>query len=110
MLVPVAGILFGSHLLITAASGVPSLDIKESCRIEESARGDAYRQDFDACVTDEKEARDQLVKRWSEFSISDKARCVKASAYLPTYVEWLTCLQMAANVRKSPGERIWYHH
>ena len=55
---------------------------------------------FDSCMNDEKAAREQLVKDWSTFSASDKTLCVHPRDYLPSYVEWLTCVEMQTEVRK----------
>jgi hypothetical protein len=50
-------------------------------------------------VSDEQAARDQLQKDWASFPASDKARCIQPKEYLPSYVEWLTCLEMTRDVR-----------
>ena len=40
-------------------------------------------------------ARDQLVKDWASYPALAKSRCAKPQEYLPGYVEWLTCIEMA---------------
>jgi hypothetical protein len=45
-------------------------------------------------------ARDQLVKDWAAFSAPVKATCVKPTEYLPSYVEWQSCLEMTRDVLK----------
>ena len=52
------------------------------------------------CLSSEQRARDQLIKDWSTYSSVDRARCVRLAVYLPSYVEWLTCLEMERDVRK----------
>ena len=41
-----------------------------------------------------------LVKDRATYSSADKALCMKTAVYLPSYVEWLTCLEMERDVRK----------
>jgi hypothetical protein len=35
---------------------------------------------------------------------ADKAQCMRTGVYLPSYVEWLTCLEMERDVRKMQQE------
>jgi hypothetical protein len=55
---------------------------------------------FDACVEDEKDASAKLAKDWAIFPAADKARCVHAAIYLPSYVEWLTCIEGESTLRR----------
>jgi hypothetical protein len=52
----------------------------------------------------EQKARDQIVKDLATYSSADKALCMKTGVYLPSYVEWLTCLEMERDVRKMDRE------
>jgi hypothetical protein len=54
---------------------------------------------FSACMSDETTARDQLEKDWASFPTSNKARCIQPKEYLPSYVEWITCLEMTRDVK-----------
>ena len=60
------------------------------------------QRDVEICVSSEQKAREQMVKDWTQYAAGDKARCVQAGpkVYLPSYVEWLTCLEMERDVRK----------
>jgi hypothetical protein len=64
---------------------------------------------FDICMSDEQAARERLVEDWANVPASDKARCVLPTEYLPSYTEWLTCLEMERELRKirqaQPDER-----
>ena len=85
-----------SQLIVTAADRVPSFDVRPSCR--ESAVHD--------CLSMEKVARERLVAAWPHFTAQDKATCVMEErlAGPPSYVGWLTCLQINANARNlAPG-------
>jgi len=59
-------------------------------------------RNLDTCINSEEATRDQLKKGWSEFPAADRAECVSASKIggLPSYVELLTCLQMAWDVER----------
>jgi hypothetical protein len=48
----------------------------------------------------EQKARDQIIKDRATYSSADKALCMRTDVYLPSYVEWLTCLEMERDVRK----------
>lgn len=89
--------------------GIPNIDLEKLCRAAESAVGDIYGtatvNDFDSCMSDEKEARAQLVKDWATYPASDKELCVQPMDYLPSYVEWLTCVEMQRDVRKMKKEQ-----
>jgi hypothetical protein len=62
--------------------------------------GSTARTSYDACMDSEQAARDQIIKDWETFSAVERTRCVQAKSYLPSYVEWLTCLEMEQYVRK----------
>jgi hypothetical protein len=95
-------------LLPTAAfaqSGIPTVDIKNTCKLAASAMvqllgGTTAGNDQEICLGSEQRAREQIVKDWSTYSSTDRSRCVRTNVYLPSYVEWLTCLEMERDVRK----------
>jgi hypothetical protein len=94
-------IVLGSHLLMAAAGGLPSIDIEKSCRESSDALyGTTTANVFDGCVEDEKDASAKLAKDWAIFPDADKARCVHAAIYLPSYVEWLTCIEGESALRR----------
>jgi hypothetical protein len=45
-------------------------------------------------------ALEELVKQWSEFSTTDRAQCINPNVYSPSYVEWITCLEVQRDVRR----------
>jgi hypothetical protein len=87
--------ILSSQLIVTVADRAPNLDVKPSCR--ESTVPD--------CLSQEQFARDQLIKDWPNFTAQEKTRCAAEAKYAgaPSYVEWLTCLQINANARKVPA-------
>jgi hypothetical protein len=91
------------------AGGPPTIDIQKTCR----ENVDALRaiqgvggQDMDVCLSDERDAQQQLVKEWSSYPAFAKSQCVQTGEFLPGYVEWLSCIQMTRdvlNLRKQEG-------
>src|SRR5947209_4326079 len=89
-----APIAVGSHLLVAAPGGLPRIDIAKSCReSSEALHVGTSASVYDSCMESEKAAAAKLTKDWAIFPAADKARCVHAAIYLPSYVEWLTCLE-----------------
>jgi hypothetical protein len=72
--------------------GVPTLDVTRSCR----------DTTFPDCRNQEQIARDMLVKQWPDFTVQEKAMCAQEArqAGPPSYIAWLTCLQINQNIRK----------
>jgi hypothetical protein len=90
--------------IVLAADPVPKLDIRPSCQSAGATSVMATR-DAAACERDESIARATLEKEWSQFTPSDQARCVRLVTLGggPSYVELLTCLEMAKQVKELPG-------
>jgi hypothetical protein len=100
-------IFLWSQLVTAVANGVPTIDVQKTCRAAASVTSSTTTQrDIDICVSSEQKAREQMVKDWSQYATGDKARCVQAGpkVYLPSYVEWLTCLEMETAVKKMRQE------
>jgi len=51
--------------------------------------------EVDSCMKQENDARG-LVKNWRSYP--GRERCVNTTGYMPSYVEWLTCLEMEQSV------------
>jgi hypothetical protein len=57
-----------------------------------------------ACVTQEQQARATLVSQWAQFAPENRTTCMQAQAgFSPSYVELLTCLQIAKEVKDLPA-------
>jgi hypothetical protein len=82
------------------AVGLPNIDIEKMCRASEVTLFGDNTATFDTCLGDEQDAHERLVKNWETFSAADKAHCVLPAEYLPSYVEWLTCVEMEIEFRK----------
>jgi hypothetical protein len=99
------GIALSAAMVLGAASaakavGLPSIDIEKMCRASEVALFGDNNITLDTCLGDEQAAHEQLVKGWATFAAADKVHCVLPAEYLPSYVEWLTCLEMETDFRK----------
>jgi hypothetical protein len=99
----------GGTLLLTVADTVPSLNVESGCRAA-AKMGDSLSLDttLRQCLADEKGARDELEKQWTQFPAALRQRCVATTETGgdPSYVEVLVCLQMgrdAAQMEKSLG-------
>src|SRR6266436_6516075 len=88
---------------------VPTIDIQKTCQLAAGAMvklmgGTTTEQDINACLDSEQKARDQIIKDRATYSSADKVQCMRTGVYLPSYVEWLTCLEMERDVRKMQQE------
>ena len=95
-------LLLGSQIVL-AADPVPKIDIGRSCQ----SAGAATR-DKTACEQSENNARAMLEKEWSQFTPLDqpsRARLVTLGGS-PSYVELLTCLEMAKEAKEHPVDQM----
>ena len=83
-----------------AGDGVPRFDVTPGCRAGTQS-GINARANMESCIESENAARDKLVKEWSQFVAADRVRCVDETNMggPPSYVEVLTCLEMARDAR-----------
>ncbi len=87
----------GATLMLPVADTVPTLNVEPACRAA-AKMGDSLSLDttLRQCLADEKSARDQLEKEWTQFAPALRQRCVATTEVGgdPSYVEVLVCLQM----------------
>jgi hypothetical protein len=102
----------GAHLLMPVSDQPPALNVEQVCEGIAVQGGSSFRdpaigKEKQDCIQTEQEVRGQLAKRWSSFSASDKTHCVAESEMGgdSSYTELLTCLEMAADVRKLGSEQ-----
>ena len=93
-------LLLGSQVAL-AADAVPKLDISRSCR-SAGVVAIVGNRNAAGCEQDENDAHATLEKEWNQFTPPDKTRCVHLSTLgaAASYVEMLTCLEMANAVNK----------
>jgi hypothetical protein len=81
---------------------VPEFDIGPTCRALQSAEvAGAGGRNVEICRKTELRAREQLERQWTQFAAADRRRCIDLSSMggLPSYVELITCLEIARDVR-----------
>ena len=80
------------QFLLAPQPTLAAFDIARNCRAEVGAVGTT----LESCTNAETDAKDELAKRWSQFSASQKKFCVGTSSIGgdQSYVELLTCLEM----------------
>ena len=85
--------------LVLVTDGVPTFEVESFCR-RVAAMTKAVG-DVEVCLRKEREARDQLVQQWTQFSASDKSYCrqLTTTGFDPTYTELLTCLELQRDAR-----------
>jgi hypothetical protein len=97
-------IFAGASATTAKSSDVPTINLQKGCRAAAAELiatfGNQTNDPYDGCMSDEQAGRDQLVKDWDAFPALAKRFCVQPRAYLPSYVEWLTCLEMTRDVIK----------
>lgn len=101
-LVPI--ILTASHMLLVA-NGVPKFNVEKTCQPAAEASVSPGRGSSD-CKRDEKDALTKLETDWPQYNSAQRAECVRFSAldHSPSYVELLTCLEMAKQAKELPAE------
>jgi hypothetical protein len=106
MFLPFPAIVVAAPLMIGVADGVPSFDVNPTCSGAAATAG-AGGRGSDVCVRTELAARDQLAKDWAQFPAADRTRCVQLTSMtrMPSYVQVLTCLEMARDARQLDGRR-----
>jgi hypothetical protein len=99
----------GLYASAVAAEGLlPGINVEASCRASANAvfqaTGDKTVATVENCMSQENAARAQIMRSWDTFSSSDRAQCINPKVYMPSYVEWLTCLETRRDVRGLPKQ------
>jgi hypothetical protein len=100
-----AAVALGWYVTVTVADDVPSFDVRATCRAE--SQGDPGAGVAAACIADEERARGTLVAQWAQFSPASRATCVQTEngiVGIRSYVELLTCLQLARDAKSLPNQ------
>jgi hypothetical protein len=90
--------------IVLAADSVPKFDVERTCR--SAAAAGLPGRDSAECQRDEQDARSKLEKDWSQYSAAQRSECdglVKTGG-APSYVELLTCLEMAKQSKELPED------
>ena len=101
-----ASFLFAIPSIVSAAEP-PKWDVQKSCQSSFTAdAGGADRQRVSSCVSDEKTAGDTISKDWASYPGPDREHCQQLATLggTPSYVEMLTCLQIARDTKTLPAD------
>ncbi len=84
-----------------AEDGPPKLDFDKTCKSTSRAEVALNNESssLDGCLRSERQAEDDLKRRWHSFPAAAKKQCAnqfEAGGY-PSYVETLTCLELASD-------------
>ena len=83
-----------------ALAAIPTVDIRKTCATAAGVAGaKPTEESMSGCLQSEQAARESIAQQWAQFTSTDRSRCITPKAYLPSYVEWLTCLEMERDVR-----------
>jgi len=95
-------ILVAGSYLVLAAEQIPQFDTDASCHA--AAAATVVDRNEDVCKRDERDARAKLDQQWAQYTAAEKSRCMELSRVggFPSYVELLTCLEMAEAAKKLP--------
>jgi len=98
-----AGILTVSHVVL-AADTVAKFDVERTCR--PAAAVGLPGRTAAACQHDENDVRTQLEQEWTRYNAAQRSQCRDFAALdrAPSYVELLTCLEMAKQATELPEE------
>ncbi|WP_157100199.1 hypothetical protein [Rhodoplanes sp. Z2-YC6860] len=100
-----AGILVGTTMTLAAMeNAVPKIDVERRCHAaqhtnEKMLGAGSSSQTFEACLKDEKLARDAMERAWAELPASTKALCVQPKVFSASYIEWRECVEMVGHVK-----------
>lgn len=96
--------LMAGTYLVLAADRLPAFDTNASCHAA-AAVSAAINRNEDVCKKDEQDARAKLDEQWAQYAAADKAHCgaLSRTGGAPSYVEMLTCLELATAARQLPA-------
>ncbi len=103
IVISVVAVVTAASTAVARDGGVPKLDIEYACHASEravSAVVSVTTDIYKSCLDDETDARNQLDKTWANVPASDKGQCIHPNEFLPSYTEWLTCLEMTRDVKQ----------
>jgi len=96
-------ILTASQITL-AADAIPKFNVEQICRRAGEVSVSLGRSASD-CKRNEEDARSKLQEDWAQYSPAQRTGCVRFSSLgsSPSYVELLTCLEMAKQAKELPA-------
>lgn len=91
-------------LAVTVSDTVPRFNVEPTCKGGLDSPG--LNERYSRCVSEENSARQQLEANWANYPGGDRATCTDTARMgTPSYVELLTCLEMARDAAKAGGKK-----
>jgi hypothetical protein len=98
-------IMLTASQVVLAADSVPKFNVERTCR-PAAAVAILPGRDASACQHNENDARTRLEQDWTQYSAAQRRQCAGFAALdrAPSYVELLTCLEMAKQAKELPAD------
>jgi hypothetical protein len=103
---PFVALSLATQMVVAVVDRMPQFEVEPTCRAAARA-APQMSENMDSCVRQERTARDNVQKTWMQFRASDRAHCTSLTQIgpQPSYVQLLTCLEIARDVENLPQER-----
>jgi hypothetical protein len=97
-------VILTASQIIFAADAVPKFNVEQTCRRAGEVSVSLGRSAGD-CKRDEEDAHAKLQQDWAQYSPDQRTSCARFSSLgsAPSYVELLTCLEMAKQAKELPA-------
>jgi hypothetical protein len=97
-------IILTATQIVLVADSVPKFDVERTCRAAEVSG--VPGRDSTSCQRDEQDARSKLEQDWSQYGAAQRSECdsLVTTGGAPSYVELLTCLEMAKQAKELPDD------
>ena len=108
----VLSILSTAYLAAAKDNDIPTIDLQTRCKASVQAMQYMLYEGFNAedafrtCFDSEQKARDAIVSAWKDIPPSYKTRCIDPSVHSPSYIEWIACLELYIEVKKTRTQQI----
>lgn len=109
ILAAVGATVVAAQSFVVLADEVPTYDVRKSCKSDVQAfqsKG-SDEEIRKGCQNDEQNARATLVSKWTQFTSASKRQCTRLQgdgSGPQSYVELLTCLEMAQQTKGLPKD------
>jgi hypothetical protein len=107
MLVPVPFLALLAPFALPVADTLPVYNVEPSCRggMDAGTKSVSPNDRYQQCLREEADARSTLQAQWMQFPAGDRTDCANtAKIGTPSYVQLLTCLQLARDARALPKQ------
>jgi hypothetical protein len=113
MIIDPLTLVLAGHLVIAVADKVPALNVEQSCHgaaqvavPKADGKMPSAAEIRESCFAKEQNARDQLSQQWKNFAATHRTSCIRSTSAggIPSYIELLTCLEIADQAAKLPDE------